>query len=119
MTVTALIRAANLIIEIAGGNISMDILDIYPEKLEPYKVAFSYENCTDLIGKEIDRGIIKSIIQSLGMEVETEGSDGILLNVPRYKTDVTRSSALIERKFIIDLPLVARRPSGISYILLW
>jgi phenylalanyl-tRNA synthetase beta chain len=96
MTVTALIRAANLIIEIAGGNISMDILDIYPEKMEPYKVAFSYENCTDLIGKEIDRGIIKSIIQSLGMEVETEGSDGILLKVPRYKTDVTRSADVVE-----------------------
>ncbi|MCC6372220.1 MAG: phenylalanine--tRNA ligase subunit beta [Bacteroidia bacterium] len=96
ITVTALVRAANLILEIAGGRISMDVTDIYPEKLEPYKVAFSYENCTDLIGKEIDRGIIKNIILNLGIEINSEGSDGLLLHVPRYKTDVTRQADVVE-----------------------
>jgi phenylalanyl-tRNA synthetase beta chain len=96
ITVIALTRATNLILEIAGGTLSMDIVDIYPEKLEPYKVAFSYSNCTELIGKEIDRVIIKNIILSLGMEIESEGSDGILLLVPRYKTDVTREADVIE-----------------------
>ncbi len=96
MTVTALVRAANLIFEIAGGNLSMGVKDIYPEKLLPYKVGFSYSNCTELIGKEIDRGIIKNIILNLGIEIENEGSDGLLLLVPRYKTDVTREADVIE-----------------------
>lgn len=96
MTVTALIRAANLIFELAGGSLSMGLVDLYPEKLEPYKVAFSYSNCTELIGKEIDRPIIKNIILNLGIEIQNEGSDGMLLLVPRYKTDVTREADVIE-----------------------
>ncbi len=96
MTVTALVRAANLIFEIAGGSLSMEIKDSYPEKLLPYRVGFSYSNCTELIGKEIDKNIIKTIILNLGIEIENEGSDGLLLLVPRYKTDVTREADVIE-----------------------
>ena len=96
MTVTALIRAANLIFDIAGGTLSMELKDLYPEKLLPYKVGFSYSNCTELIGKEIDRTIIKNIILNLGIQIENEGSDGLLLLVPRYKTDVTREADVIE-----------------------
>lgn len=96
ITVTALVRAANLIFDIAGGNLSMEVKDIYPEKLEPYRVAFSYSNCTELIGKEIDRNIIKNIILNLGIEIENEGADALLLLVPRYKTDVTREADVIE-----------------------
>jgi phenylalanyl-tRNA synthetase beta chain len=96
MTINALKRAAALIFECAGGVLSMDIVDIYPEKLEPFKVAFSYTNCQALIGKEIDRAIIKHIILSLGISIEQEGNDGLLLSVPQYKTDVTREADVIE-----------------------
>ncbi|MBL7910590.1 MAG: phenylalanine--tRNA ligase subunit beta [Bacteroidia bacterium] len=96
MTVIALTRAANLIFEIAGGSLSMNVVDIYPEVLEPYRVAFSYTNCNALIGKEIDRATIKNIITNLGIAVDSEGSDGLLLLVPRFKTDVTREADVIE-----------------------
>lgn len=96
MTVTALQRAATLILEICGGTVSMDVVDVYPEKLEPYKVAFSYKNCHDLIGKNIDKITIKNIITALGIEIASEGADGLLLNVPRFKTDVTREADVIE-----------------------
>ena len=96
MTITALKRAAALIFECAGGLLSMDIVDHYPEKLEPFKVAFSYTNCQQLIGKEIDRATIKHIILSLGITIAQEGNDGLLLSVPQYKTDVTREADVIE-----------------------
>lgn len=96
MTIIALKRAAALIFECAGGVLSMDVVDIYPEKIEPFKVAFSYTNCQALIGKEIDRSIIKHIILSLGIKIEQEGNDGLLLAVPQYKTDVTREADVIE-----------------------
>lgn len=96
MVITALIRAANLIFDISGGSLSMGITDIYPEPLPPYKVAFSYANCRDLIGKEIDRNTIKSILVNLGIGILQEGTDGLLLSVPRYKTDVTREADVIE-----------------------
>lgn len=96
MTVTALERAAALIMDICGGNVSMDVVDVYPEKLEPYKVPFSFANCRDLIGKNIETNVIKNIITSLGMEITSESSDGLLLSVPRFKTDVTREADVIE-----------------------
>ncbi len=96
MTIAALKRAAGLILDICGGTVSMDIVDVYPAKLEPYKVAFSFENCQNLIGKNIDKTIIKNIITSLGIQIEKEGADGLLLSVPRYKTDVTREADVIE-----------------------
>jgi phenylalanyl-tRNA synthetase beta chain len=96
MTVKALIRAANLILELAGGKVSMELTDIYPEKLAPYTVAFSLNNCNDLIGKELDRNVVKTILTNLDIEIDSEGSDGLLLKVPRYKTDVTREADVIE-----------------------
>ncbi len=96
MTITALKRAAALIFECAGGVLSMDIVDIYPEKLEPFQVAFSYHNCQSLIGKDIDKNTIKHIITSLGITITKEGNDGLLLSVPQYKTDVTREADVIE-----------------------
>jgi phenylalanyl-tRNA synthetase beta chain len=96
MTINALTRASNLIFELAGGSLSMGVVDIYPEKIEPYKVAFSFNNCNNLIGKEIPNATIKSILINLGIEIEHEGNDGLLLIVPKYKTDVTREADVIE-----------------------
>jgi phenylalanyl-tRNA synthetase beta chain len=96
MTVTALLRAANLMLEIAGGKPCTEIIDVYPQELQPFRVAFSYRNCIDLIGKDIDRQEIKKILSSLGISIDTEGTDGLLLLVPRYKNDVTREADVIE-----------------------
>lgn len=96
MTINALKRATALIFECAGGVLSMDIVDVYPEKIEPFQVAFSYRNCQALIGKNIDRNVIKEIILSLGITIKTEGNDGLLLSVPQFKTDVTREADVIE-----------------------
>lgn len=96
MVILALRRAVHLFIELAGGQVSSDLVDVYPEKLEPFRVAFSYKNCDRLIGKEIDRKTIRNILLLIGVEVVTEGSDGLLVNVPRFKGDVTREADLIE-----------------------
>ena len=96
MTVNALKRAVFLITDLAGGQVSSELTDIYPTKLEPYKVAFSFTNCNKISGKEIDRNTVKTIIKSVGIEITTEGNDGLLLHVPRYKYDVTREIDVIE-----------------------
>ncbi|MCW3104664.1 MAG: phenylalanyl-tRNA synthetase, beta subunit [Bacteroidetes bacterium] len=96
ITVYALKRAALLVKEIAGGEISSEIIDIYPKKIESFKVPFSFEKCDDLIGKHIDLDIIKKIIISLGIEIEHEGHDALLLSVPPFKVDVQREQDVIE-----------------------
>jgi phenylalanyl-tRNA synthetase beta chain len=96
MTIIALKRAAALIFETAGGVLSMDLIDIYPNVLEPFQIAFSYHNCNKLIGKEIEKNTIKHIITSLGITIQQEGGETLLLSVPQYKTDVTREADVIE-----------------------
>ncbi len=96
MPIIAIKRAAQLIMQLAGGQTSSALTDIYPEKLEPFKVGFSFSNCDKICGKEIDRTIIKNIIKSTGIEIVTEGADGLLLHVPRFKYDVYREIDVID-----------------------
>jgi phenylalanyl-tRNA synthetase beta chain len=96
ITVFALKRAALLMKEIAGGEIASEILDIYPKKIENFKVAFSFRSCDQLIGKHIDVETIKKIILALGIEIEQEGNDALLLSVPPFKVDVQREQDIVE-----------------------
>ena len=96
ITVYALKRAAVLIKEIAGGEISSEIVDVYPKKIENFKVPFSFAKCDRLIGKEIEQDIIKNILKSLNIEIEHEGHDALLLSVPPFKVDVQREQDVIE-----------------------
>jgi phenylalanyl-tRNA synthetase beta chain len=96
MTLPALLRAANLILEIAGGTVASDVIDLYPAPITPVKIAFSYENCFSLMGKEIPKTEIKNILISLGIQILTEGNDGLVLEVPAFKTDVTREADITE-----------------------
>jgi phenylalanyl-tRNA synthetase beta chain len=96
VTVYALKRAALLIRELAGGKISSEIIDIYPEPVEPIKIQVSWKNINRLIGKEIEHDIIKSILADIGIIVEQESVKGLSLIVPTFKTDVTREADVIE-----------------------
>jgi len=96
ITVYALKRAALLIKQIAGGEISSDIVDTYPKKIENFKIAFSFRKCDELVGKHIDIDVIKNIILALGIEIEQEGNDALLLSVPPFKVDVQREQDVIE-----------------------
>jgi len=92
----ALKRAALLIKEYAGGNISSDVMDYYPEKIEDFEVFLSYENTFKLIGQEIDKDVIKSILSSLDIKVNSVTDRGLGLVVPSYRVDVRREADVIE-----------------------
>ncbi len=92
----ALKRAALLIKEIAGGNISSEIVDIYPEPVEDFKVAVSYANITRLIGKDLGKEQVKNILGSLEIKIEDETESGLSLLVPPYRVDVKREADVIE-----------------------
>jgi phenylalanyl-tRNA synthetase beta chain len=96
ITVFALQRAAKLLAEIAGGNVSGELVDIYPVKVEPKEIAFAFATCDLLIGKSIEHNTIKKIIRALGMNISSEGHDALLLSVPAFKVDVTRPADVIE-----------------------
>jgi len=92
----ALKRAAMLIKELAGGNISSEIVDAYPQPIEDFKVNVSYANIKRLVGKDLGTDTIKNILQSLEIRIVSETEKGLSLLVPPYRVDVKREADVIE-----------------------
>ena len=96
ITEFALKRAALLIADIAGGEITSDVIDEYPVKIEDFQVRLSFENAKNLIGEEIPREIIKRILMSLEITINNVTETGLGLTVPGYRNDVQREADIIE-----------------------
>lgn len=96
MPLYTLKRTAMLIKELAGGDISSNITDIYPTPIADYKVDVTYANIYRLIGKHIDECTIKQILQALDIKIEKEENRTLHLSVPTYRVDVRRECDVIE-----------------------
>ena len=96
IAVYALKRAALLIKEVAGGEVSSQITDIYPTPIEDFKVEVTYKKINDLIGKEIPKDTIKSILNGLEIKIAKEENETLSLLVPPYRVDVKRDVDVIE-----------------------
>ena len=95
-TIYALKQAALLCKELAGGKVSMEIKDIYPEPLPNFNVDLKYDYVHQLIGKEIPHDTIKSFVTSLEMVIKAENAEGLQLEVPAYRVDVQRPCDVVE-----------------------
>lgn len=95
-TVYALKQAAILCRQLAGGKVSMDIKDVYPEPINGTLVELNYDYVYNLIGKEIGKETIKNIVTSLEMKIEEETETGLRLLVPAYRVDVQRPCDVVE-----------------------
>ncbi|RXR19015.1 phenylalanine--tRNA ligase subunit beta [Flavobacterium amnicola] len=96
ITEYALKRAAILITEVAGGEMTSDIVDIYPKKIEDHQVLLNLEKVNKLIGQTIPDDIIKKILVSLDIKVNSITKVGLGLIIPAYRVDVTREIDVIE-----------------------
>ncbi|PLX00203.1 MAG: phenylalanine--tRNA ligase subunit beta, partial [Marinilabiliales bacterium] len=96
ITEYALKRAILLMQELAGGIVSSEIKDVYPQPIEKWTVDIAYANVDRLIGKVIDRKTIKEILADLDIEVLKENEEDIQVLIPTFKVDVTRDVDVIE-----------------------
>jgi len=96
ITQYALKRAALLIQEVAGGEITADIIDIYPKKVEDFSVFLNFNKVTEIIGQEIPKDTIKKILVSLDIKVNSVSDSGLGLAIPAYRVDVQREIDVIE-----------------------
>jgi len=95
-TVYVLKRAAMLVKELAGGEIEGEIRDIYPQPIEKPRVELTYNKLNSLVGKEIPKAVVPSILESLDIEIEEESEDKLTLRIPTYRVDVLRDVDVIE-----------------------
>ena len=95
-TIYVLKRCALLIQEVAGGQISSEIVDVYPEEVKPFVVELSLRKINTLIGKEIGKENIETILAALEMKIVSQNEEGYVLHVPVYRVDVQRDVDVIE-----------------------
>lgn len=88
--------AAMLIKEVAGGEICGEIVDIKQHDFPGYPVELRYDYVNSLIGKEIPKDTVKSIVESLEMEITAEDDEKLNLVVPTYRVDVQRPCDVVE-----------------------
>jgi phenylalanyl-tRNA synthetase beta chain len=119
ITIYALKRAAMLIKEIAGGNISSEIKEFYPSPVKNQTVTFNYDRCNKLIGKEIPKEVVNSILESLEIKTLKENEGTLTLEVPAYRNDVTREADVVEEVLRIygfnNIPLPQKLNTSIAY----
>ncbi len=96
ITVMALKKAAKLIAEVAGGQVSSTLVDLYPAPIQPFEFAVSYKNIQRIIGKAIPAETIRAIIVNLGIGINNETAEGFDVVVPPYKVDVIREVDVVE-----------------------
>lgn len=95
MTIFALKRAALLIKEVAGGTISSDIIDIYPQPVKPFEFQVNLDRMNMLIGEKIEKSKVVAILNALEIEV-TDLGENLDLKVPAYRVDVQREADIVE-----------------------
>lgn len=119
ITVNALKRAALLMEELAGGTISSEIIDIYPQTIKPKEIQLKYQAVSDMFGVEVSQDDIHNILRAMNMGIKSVSSESILVQVPTDKADVTREVDLLEELMRIygfnNIPIPTKVQSTISY----
>lgn len=92
----ALVRAVNLIQEEAGGEIASEVVDIYPETIEPLQIEVKLDDLNKFIGHDIPEERATEILQSLEIKILRNNDGNLFVEVPRYRPDVERPVDIYE-----------------------
>ena len=99
MVPVALDRAAALILQVAGGTLSLGAIDCYPTKLPARKITVTARRTAEILGIELDAYEIKTLLSGIGLncQLEIDRADGaISVDIPGYRHDLEREIDLIE-----------------------
>lgn len=95
-TAYAVKRAALLILETAGGKISSELVDIYPNPIANRTIEVKFKNIDRLIGKQIPQERIFTILESLDIKIIDKKPDSMTVSVPPYRVDVSQEADVVE-----------------------
>ncbi len=96
ITVWAATRAAQLIQELAGGEILKDAIDVYPNPIERRKIKLRFARLNKILGYEVEPQTVRDILERLELKIIEDGADYIVLEIPAFRHDLEREIDLIE-----------------------
>ncbi len=118
ITVYALKRAALLMQELAGGIVSSEIVDIYPEVRKPVQIKVRYQRVNELIGVEISPSKVHEILEAMAMNILEPNDTDFIVEVPTNKSDVLREIDIIEEVLRIygfnNVPIPSRISTSLA-----
>ncbi len=90
-------RATQLILELAGGEASKDLYDVYPVKFEEITAAMRLEKANDLIGIELSEDEVIKLLDKIDIKFLKKENDRLIFRIPEFRrTDISREADLIE-----------------------
>jgi len=95
MTIQAIMKAVEMVRDLAGGKIEEKITDIYPNPVVQKELEFKFERIENLLGVDVSKKEVMRILESLDFEVVADG-EILKVKVPTYRIDIERVNDIIE-----------------------
>ncbi len=95
-TVTALNRAAQLMVEIGKGTLIDGTIDEYPGLKHRKVIDLSVQKANRLLGLDLDQHKVKALLESIEFNVSVDNNDRLKVIPPPYRVDIKRPVDLIE-----------------------
>ncbi len=95
LTIPAVKRATQLIVQLAGGKVAKGLIDAYPGRQEPEPILLSTVRVRDILGVDFSPEQIKETLVSLGFDVKPTGS-GFLVTAPYWRSDIALVEDVVE-----------------------
>ncbi len=89
-------RAAQIIAEIAGGEIAKGAIDEYPTKKRNIEATLRFAQMKKLLGYDVPKAEVIKIFQKLGINLLKDLGDSLEVVVPTNRPDIEREADLIE-----------------------
>jgi phenylalanyl-tRNA synthetase beta chain len=99
-------RAAQLILETAGGQLAGEVADAYPAPAEPRQITLRHAKVNALLGLELKPEEIEFYLGQLGLKVASRkprpleaapaAPEPVTLRIPTWRVDLKREADLIE-----------------------
>lgn len=89
-------RAAQMIIELAGGYIADAMVDAYPNKHEGTTIQLRIQRATDLLGISLDASKARTCLEAIGCSVIDHSETIVHVMAPSWRIDIHEEIDLIE-----------------------
>lgn len=94
--ITALDRAAQLMVELGDGELASGRLDVYPIPIRLGPVHLRVSKTKSFLGMDLSREEVCKLLESIQLKVRPTGEDLLVVEPPSFRADLTREVDLME-----------------------
>ena len=93
---SALDRAAQLMVELAGGELAEGVIDVYSRPIPERVIQLSVKKTNRVLGTRLSQDVVGNYLRSVGLDVEPLDEDRLRVVPPTFRVDITRPEDLME-----------------------